>query len=89
MRKIMAFCFCMMLFVSVFAQEKPRKDTVPIQKKSMQPPDTAYKNPIYKGPAEIDSINMSDSIPKGRRVNPIDRYREDSAPKSPKKGILY
>jgi len=86
MKKIIAFGLGLILCVSAMAQENPRKDTIPIQKKTRQPPDTAYKNPIYKGPAEIDSINGKDSPSKGgRRVNPIDRYREDSIPKLPRK----
>lgn len=74
-----------MLCVSVFAQEKQKQDTVPLQKKTRQPPDSSFVNPMYKGPAEIDSINRTDSLRGGRRVSPIDRYREDSIPKSPKR----
>ena len=89
MKRIFIGCIGMLLCLSVCAQENPKKDTVPLPKKTRQPPDTSFKNPIYKGPAEIDSINRTDSADKGRRVNPIDRYREDSVPKSPKKAILY
>jgi hypothetical protein len=87
MRKIFLCGLSLVLWVTAYGQENPKKD-IPIQKKTKQPPDTSFKNPIYEGPAEIDSINRTDSLNKGKRV-PIDRYREDSIPRSPKKGILY
>jgi hypothetical protein len=71
--------------MSAFAQDKQRRDTVPLPKKTRQPPDTLFTNPIYEGPAEIDSINRSDSLRGGTRTTPIERYREDSIPKSPKR----
>ena len=75
----------MMLGVSVFAQERQKKDTVPVQRTQKHPPDSSFKNPIYIGPAEIDSVNRSDSLRGGKRVTPLERYKEDSIPKSPKR----
>jgi len=84
MKKIIISVFSLMLCLSAFAQEKQKQDTVPLQKKIRQPPDTLFTNPIYQGPAEIDSINRVDSLKGGRRT-PIERYKEDSIPKSPKR----
>jgi hypothetical protein len=85
MKKIIISVLSLMLCMSAFAQEKQKRDTVPLPKKTRQPPDSSFVNPMYKGPAEIDSINRADSLKGGRRVNPIDRYREDSIPKSPQR----
>jgi hypothetical protein len=85
MKKIIISVLSLLLFVAAFAQEGQKQDTVPLPKKTRQPPDTSFVNPMYKGPAEIDSINRTDSLKGGRRTSPIDRYREDSIPKSPKK----
>ncbi len=84
MKKIIVSVLSLMLCLSAFAQEKERRDTVPLQKKTRQPPDSLFTNPIYQGPAEIDSINRTDSLKGGRR-SPIERYKEDSIPKSPKR----
>ena len=88
MKKLIVFGLSVLMLTAAMAQEKPGKDTTPLPKKTKVPPDTAFKNPIYKGPAEIDSINKSDSIKGGSRTNPINRYKEDyrkdSVPKAPR-----
>jgi len=83
MKTMIVLCGLSLMFAtSGFSQ---KNDTVPVQKKTVQPPDTAFKNPIYKGPAEIDSLNRTDSLRGGKRVTPIDRYREDTIPKRKEK----
>ena len=85
MKKIILYVFSMMICAGVFAQENQKKDTIPVQRTAKHPPDSSFKNPIYQGPAEIDSINRSDSLKGGSRVVPLERYKEDSIPKSPRK----
>lgn len=79
---IILFGLSLIFITSGFSQ---KRDTVPVQKKTVQPPDTAFKNPIYKGPAEIDSVNRTDSLRGGKRVIPIERYREDTIPRRKEK----
>ena len=83
-RLLILFGLSIVMLASAFAQDKQRKDTAPLPKKTKQPPDTAFKNPIFKGPAEIDTLNQSDSIKRGGRVTPLNRYREDTLPKKPR-----
>ena len=88
MKKLALYFICIFMSALALAQENPKRDSI-LHRKTKQPPDTSFTNPIYEGPAEIDSINRTDSVNRRKRANPIDRYREDSTPRLMKKGILY